>query len=347
MDSMRAVVKAEEGPGSRFEQVAIPGLSPLDVLVKVEAASICGTDVRIHDWDRWAQTHIDPPLVYGHEFCGEVVEAGSAVSRVQVGDFVAVEGHLACETCPTCHSGLAHLCERGQMIGVDRPGGFAEFAALPETCVYPLDRSLPREVAALHDPFGLAVHAVLAGEVVGLDVAVVGCGPVGCCAVAVARAAGARRVLAADIRSSRLEIARKMGADQVVDASATDPSEWVRGATGGRGASVVIEATGHRNGLREALQMLARGGRAALLGGPEDAVPVDLMADVVTKGAIVQGINGRRLWKTWEQAQALLSSGRVDLKPLISHTLPLSRFEEGMDLMRRHEAHKVILLPGA
>ena len=195
--------------------------------------------------------------------------------------------------------------------------------------------------------FGLAVHAVLAGEIVGLDVAVVGCGPVGCCAIAVARAAGARRVLAADVRPERLEYARRMGADQVIDAAGADPSDVVRSATGGRGASVVIEASGHRNGLREALQMLARGGRAALLGGPEEAVPVDLMADVVTKGATVQGINGRRLWKTWEQAQALLSSGRVDLRPLISHTLPLSAFEEGMDLMRRHEAHKVVLLPGA
>src|SRR4029453_3446063 len=201
--TMTAVLKASAAPGSTVGRVAIPGLGPRDVLIKVKAASICGTDLHIHDWDKWAQNRIRPPLVFGHEFCGEGVEAGPAATQTSLGAFVSVEGHLADGTCYQCRTGNAHICENVQIVGVDRPGCFAEYVAIPETNVYPMDASVSPEVAAIQDPFGNAVHTPLSGAITGLSVAVVGSGPIGGCAVAVARAAGARAVFASDIRPYR------------------------------------------------------------------------------------------------------------------------------------------------
>lgn len=343
--TMTAIVKAAPGPGSSVWEVPLPTLGPRDVLVKVKAASICGTDLHIHAWDAWAEGRIKPPLIFGHEFCGEIVEVGAAVTEAQQGTFVSVEGHVVDGTCYQCRTGNAHICENVSIIGVDRPGCFAEYVAVPEGNVYPMDAGISPEVAAIQDPFGNAVHTTLAGAVAGLAVAVVGSGPIGCCAVAVARAVGARLVIASDIRPFRLELARRMGADRVIDATLEDPVAVVLGETGGQGADVVLEMSGHPEGVRQAFKMLRRGGRLSLLGIPSQPVALDLAEDVIFKGAIVQGINGRRMWETWYQAQALLRSRKVDLTPLITHTLPLREIEKGMDLLRSGQAAKVILYP--
>jgi threonine 3-dehydrogenase len=343
--TMTAVLKAAPAPGSSVSQVAIPGLGPRDVLVKVKAASICGTDLHIQDWDKWAQGRIRPPLVFGHEFCGEVVELGSAVTQTHKGAYVSVEGHVADGTCYQCKTGNAHICENVAILGVDRPGCFAEFVAVPETNVYPMDASVPPEVAAIQDPFGNAVHTTLSGDIAGLSVAVVGSGPIGCCAVAVARAAGARTIFATDIRPYRLALARRMGADRTIDATQEDVVEVVKAETGGHGVDVVLEMSGHADGVRQAFKILRAGGRVSLLGIPSQAVSIDLAQDVIFKGATIHGINGRRMWQTWYQAQALLQSGRVDLAPLITHTLPLVDIEQGMALLKGGEAAKVILYP--
>jgi threonine 3-dehydrogenase len=342
---MTAVVKPAPAPGLEVTVVPIPALGPRDVLIKVKAASICGTDLHIRSWDAWAQRRIRPPLVFGHEFCGEVVEVGSAVTQAEAGAFVSVEGHIADGTCFQCKTGNSHICENVSIVGVDRPGCFAEYVAIPETNVYPMDRSIPPEVAAIQDPFGNAVHTTLSGEVAGASVAVVGSGPIGCCAVAVAKAAGARAVFATDVRPYRLDLARRMGADVVIDASAEDPVARVLGETRGQGADVVLEMSGHPDGVRQAFRMLRRGGRISLLGIPSQPVALDLAEDVIFKGATVHGINGRRMWQTWYQAQALLRSGKVDLAPLITHTLPLREIEKGMALLRDGQAAKVILYP--
>ena len=342
---MTAVVKTAPAPGSELRQVPVPEVGPRDVLVKVKAASICGTDLHIQDWDKWAQGRIHPPLVFGHEFCGEIVERGPAATMVPVGAFVSVEGHLVDGTCYQCRTGNAHICENVAIVGVDRPGCFAEYVAVPESNVYVMDKGIPPEVAAIQDPFGNAVHTTLSGEVAGLSVAIVGAGPIGCCAVAVAQAAGARRVVAIDIRPYRLELARKMGADRVIDSTKEDPVAAVKADTDGEGADVVLEMSGHGEGVKQAFKMLRRGGRISLLGIPSQPVALDLAEDIIFKGATVHGINGRRMWRTWYQAQALLRSGKVDLRPLVTHTFPLAKIHEGMALLKQGEAAKVILYP--
>jgi threonine 3-dehydrogenase len=342
---MTAVLKPLPAPGLTVTRVPVPGLGPRDVLVKVKAASICGTDLHIVSWDKWAQGRIRPPLVFGHEFCGEVVEAGAAVTQTEVGAYVSVEGHVADGTCYQCKTGNAHICENVQIVGVDRPGCFAEYVAVPETNVYPMDPDIPIEVAAIQDPFGNAVHTTLSAEVAGLSVAIVGSGPIGCCAVAVARAAGARQVFATDIRTYRLALATRMGADRVVDTTREDAVAVVRAETGGQGADVVLEMSGHPDGVRQAFKMLRAGGRISLLGIPSQPVTLDLAEDIIFKGATVLGINGRRMWQTWYQGQALLRAKKVDLTPLITHTLPLAEIEKGMELLRAGEAAKIILYP--
>jgi threonine 3-dehydrogenase len=342
---MTAVLKPLPAPGLTVTRVPVPGLGPRDVLVKVKAASICGTDLHIVSWDKWAQGRIRPPLVFGHEFCGEVVEAGAAVTQTEVGAYVSVEGHVADGTCYQCKTGNAHICENVQIVGVDRPGCFAEYVAVPETNVYPMDPDIPIEVAAIQDPFGNAVHTTLSAEVAGLSVAIVGSGPIGCCAVAVARAAGARQVFATDIRTYRLALATRMGADRVVDTTREDAVAVVRAETGGQGADVVLEMSGHPDGVRQAFKMLRAGGRISLLGIPSQPVTLDLAEDIIFKGATVLGINGRRMWQTWYQGQALLRAKKVDLTPLITHTLPLAEIEKGMELLRAGEAAKIILSP--
>ncbi|HJS58272.1 MAG TPA: L-threonine 3-dehydrogenase [Vicinamibacteria bacterium] len=342
---MTAVLKPLPAPGLEVTRVPVPGLGPRDVLVKVKAASICGTDLHIVSWDKWAQGRIRPPLVFGHEFCGEVVEAGAAVTQTEVGAYVSVEGHIADGTCYQCRTGNAHICENVQIVGVDRPGCFAEYVAIPETNVYPMDPDLPREVAAIQDPYGNAVHTTLSGEVAGLSVAIVGSGPIGCCAVAVAKAAGARQVFATDIRPYRLALATRMGADRVIDTTGEDAVAVIKAETGGNGADVVLEMSGHPDGVRQAFKMLRAGGRISLLGIPSQPVTLDLAEDIIFKGATVLGINGRRMWQTWYQGQALLRSKKVDLTPLITHTLPLAEIEKGMELLRAGEAAKIILYP--
>lgn len=343
--TMAAVLKPAPAPGSSVTRVPIPTLGPRDVLIRVRAASICGTDLHIQNWDKWAQGRIRPPLVFGHEFCGDIAEVGAAVTHTQVGAFVSVEGHIADGTCYQCRTGNGHICENLAIVGVDRPGCFAEFVAIPETNVYPMDAGLSPEVAAIQDPFGNAVHTTLSGEVAGLTVAVVGSGPIGCCAVAVAKAAGACMVFATDIRPYRLQLARRMGADRVIDSTREDSLAVVKAETGGHGADVVLEMSGHPDGVRQAFKMLRRGGRVSLLGIPSQPVSLDIAEDVIFKGATVHGINGRRIWQTWYQAQALLKSGRVDLSPLITHQLPMAQIEKGMDLLREGQAAKIILYP--
>jgi threonine 3-dehydrogenase len=342
---MTAVLKPYPAPGLQVTRAPVPGLGPRDVLVRVKAASICGTDLHIVSWDKWAQGRIRPPLVFGHEFCGEVVEMGAAVTQTEPGAYVSVEGHIADGTCYQCRTGNGHICENVQIVGVDRPGCFAEYVAVPETNVYPMDRDVPIEVAAIQDPFGNAVHTTLSGAVAGLTVAIVGAGPIGCCAVAVAKAAGARQVFISDIRRYRLELAARMGADRGFDSTSEDAVAGVKADTGGHGADVVLEMSGHPDGVGQAFKMLRSGGRISLLGIPSQPVTLDLAEDVIFKGATVLGISGRRMWQTWYQAQALLRTRKVDLTPLITHTLPLAEIEKGMELLRAGEAAKIILYP--
>src|SRR5215467_9056221 len=244
-DTMLAVVKPEPKAGIEIREVGVPKIGPSDVLVKVRVASICGTDLHIYNWDRWAQGRIRPPLIPGHEFCGEVVAYGSEVTSVKEGDFVSAEMHVACGKCLQCRTGDAHICQNVKIIGVDADGAFAEYVVIPESNIWKLDPAIPQEYASILDPLGNAVHTVLAGEIAAKTVAISGCGPIGLFSIAVARAVGAAQVFAIEVNEHRARIAREMQADYVLNPAKEDVNAIVHEKTGGLGVDVVLEMAGH------------------------------------------------------------------------------------------------------
>lgn len=339
---MRALLKADAGPGLELGDAPTPTIGPGQILVQVFAGGICGTDLHIYAWDEWARARIVPPRVIGHEFCGTVTEVASDVSAVAVGDFIAGEGHVTCGTCHSCRTGSPHICERLEVIGVDRDGAFADYVAMPAANAWKIEPSIPREVAAIMDPLGNAVHAVLEAPLATKNVAVIGCGPIGLMAIPICHMAGAAFVAASDVSDQRLALARRMDADLVLDARTEDVPARIREAIGGRGVDVVLEMSGHADGLRDGLKALRNGGWVSLLGLPSGPVPVDLANGVIFKEARLAGIFGRKLWQTWEQATALLKMG-LDVTPVITHRLPLEQYEAAFALLRSGAAGKVIL----
>jgi len=342
---MKALQKTRPGPGAELVTVDIPTCGPGDVLVRNRATSICGTDYHIYAWDPWAAGRIKPPLIFGHEFAGEVVAVGSAVTRVRTGDVVTAECHVVCGRCTACRTGQAHVCQQVEIIGVDRQGGFADYVCVPETNVWKCSPRLPADLLSVQDPLGNAVHTVLAGEVAGLDVAVLGCGAIGLFAVAVARAVGAGRIIATDLNAYRLNLAERAGATLTVNPAETDPVEAVMEATGGAGVAVALEMSGSPHALRQGLRMLRNAGRMSILGLPVRPVELDIGNDIVFKGLTIQGITGRRMYETWYQMSALLESGRLDIGPLVTHKFRLEDYERAMDLVGSGNSGKVILLP--
>src|SRR5437016_10803016 len=249
-DMMLAVVKPKAAPGAEIREVKVPGFGRTDVLVRVKVASICGTDLHIYEWDRWAQNRIHPPLIPGHEFCGEVVAYGAEVTSVKEGDFVSAEMHVACGKCLQCRTGEAHICQNVKIIGVDADGAFAEYVVIPESNIWKLDPAIPQEYASILDPLGNAVHTVLAGEIAAKTVAVIGCGPIGLFCIAVARACGASEVYALEINEHRRKLAEKMKADHVLNPAKDNVYEQVMNATGGTGVDVILEMSGHPDAIR-------------------------------------------------------------------------------------------------
>ncbi|HEV2175633.1 MAG TPA: L-threonine 3-dehydrogenase [Terriglobia bacterium] len=343
--TMQAVVKPEPKPGAEVRQVAVPEIGPQDVLVRVRAASICGTDLHIYNWDRWAQRRLHPPLVFGHEFCGVVEKVGVEVKTVHEGDFVSAEMHVACGHCYQCRTGQSHICQNVRIIGIDADGCFAEFVKIPEANIWKIDPAIPVDYAAVLDPLGNAVHTVLAGEIAGLSVTITGAGPIGLFAIAVARASGAGPIFAVEPHPFRRKLAEKMGATRVIDPTHADPVAEIQGLTDGLGTDVVLEMSGHPDGVRQAFQVLRRGGRISLLGIPAKPVELDLANDVIFKGAVVQGINGRRVFETWYRMQSLLKSGALDISPLITDRIALADFDKGIELLLSGNASKVLLYP--
>ena len=281
------------------------------MLVKVKVASICGTDLHIYEWDRWAQNRIHPPLIPGHEFCGEVAAFGDEVTSVKEGDFVSAEMHVACGKCLQCRTGEAHICQNVKIIGVDADGAFAEYVVIPESNIWKLDPAIPQEYASILDPLGNAVHSVLAGEIAAKTVAITGCGPIGLFSIAVARAVGATTIFAIEVNEHRRQLAREMKADFALDPSKDDVRAIVMEQTGGLGADVVLEMAGHPSAIRTAFDIVRRGGRISLLGLTSKPISLNFSEDIIFKGITVQGISGRRMYQTWYQMTALVESGET------------------------------------
>lgn len=340
---MKAIVKASPSPGLELRRIEEPEPGPGEVRVRVRRAGICGTDLHIYHWDRWSRGRIRPPRILGHEFMGEVAEPGSPDGNLSVGDRVSAEGHVVCGHCEHCRAGDAHVCRDTSILGIDRDGAFAEYVTVPAGNIVPIPDAIADDHAALFDPLGNAFHTVLPADVSGKDVAVVGCGPIGLFAVGIARAAGATRVIAVEPIAERLEIAREMGADHLLDPGDGDAAGAVRELTGGYGADVVCEMSGHPDGVRSAFRMCRNAGRVQLLGLPRDEVSLDLAGDVIFKGLRVHGVIGRRMYDTWIRMRNFLAADLLDIEPVITHRLPLDRFEEGIEAMDRGEAAKVVL----
>lgn len=345
---MRALVKEAPGPGMVLRERPVPTCGPSDVLIRVHHAGVCGTDLHIWEWDNWASARLRPPVVIGHEFAGEIVELGREAGReglLAVGDAVTAEGHIVCGHCLQCRLGAAHLCKRTRIIGVDRDGAFADFIAMPASNVMKLD-GIPTEIGAIMDPLGNAVHTVLESAVPGSSVLVLGCGPIGCFAVGVARAAGASLVVASDFNSRRLELACTMGAHVTLNPGRDDVLARVLELTGGDGVDLVCEMSGHPSGHAQAFAAARLGGRVNLLGTPSKTTEVDFARDVIFKGLTLYGVTGRKMYETWHEMRRFLRAGQLDPRPVITHRFPLEEIAEAIQVIKDGQAGKVILEVG-
>jgi threonine 3-dehydrogenase len=347
-DTMLALRKTTAEPGLQLEEVPVPEPAADEVLVEVETASICGTDLHIYGWDEWSQGRIVPPLTLGHEFAGAVVEAGELVRNVAVGDYVSAESHITCGVCFQCRTGHAHMCERTRILGVDRDGAFARYVTIPGSVVWRNDRTkLPPEIATLQEPFGNAVFATSEQDLAGRAVAVLGCGPIGLFTIGIARASGAAVVFAADRTPFRLGLAEQMGATAVVNVDETaDTAAWFLEHNEGYGFDVVFEMSGSPRAIADAFRIARNGGRVILFGIPSRPVEIDVAEALIFKNLNVLALNGRKIFETWYRTRWLLESGVVDVRPLITKELPLEEYEEAFALLAAGEACKIVVYPG-
>ena len=346
-ETMLAICKAKPEPGLEVREVPRPLVGPEDVLVYVEAASLCGTDLHIWKWDAWSQRHIHPPLTLGHEFCGTIIEVGEKVQHAAVGDYVSAESHVTCGMCYQCRTGQAHMCPNTQILGVDRDGAFAHYVAVPEKVIWKTDRSkLPPQIATLQEPFGNAVFATMNQDLSGQSVAVLGCGPIGLFTIGIARAVGAKAVFATDIHPHRLDLAGMMGATEVFNVAGRDDTVGrIVEANGGYGVDVVLEMSGAPSAITTGFRVVRNGGTVVLFGIPARPVEIDVAENMIFKNLTVRALNGRRIFDTWYKTRWLLEGGVIDLKPLITKTIDFDEINDAMEMLSRGDACKIVLLP--
>lgn len=343
MKLMTAIKKQEPGEGIVVTNSEIPVPGPNDVLIKVTMAGICGTDLHIYKWDEWAQNRIKPPIIIGHEFVGEVYRLGSNVEHLKEGQRVSAEGHITCGHCRLCKNGQAHVCSDYEIIGVDRNGCFAEFVSIPATNVWPVPDAISDRHAALFDPLGNAMHTVMAQPVSMKTIFITGAGSIGLFAIPIAKANGASRVIVMEPNSMKRDIAKKVGADLVIDPLNEDVKNKVMDFTCNEGIDILLEMSGNESALHMGLNLLRNGGDASLLGIPQRQVPIDLAREVIFKGITIRGITGRRMYETWYQCQNFLLKNGNSIDPIITHTFDMKDIEKGFRLMEANEAVKVMV----
>ena len=338
---MKALVKPRAEAGLWLEDVPVPAAGRDDVLIRVLRTGVCGTDVHIFEWDGWAQQNVTTPLVIGHEFVGEIVELGSEVQDLAVGDLVSGEGHLVCGRCRNCMAGRRVQCARTKGVGVNHPCAFAEFIALPATNVWRHPADIDLSVAAIFDPFGNAVHTALTFPVLGEDVLITGAGPIGIMAAIVARHAGARYIVITDVSPYRLELARKVGVTVAADVSQTSLAEIMTDLGMREGFDVGMEMSGKPVALREMLTAMTHGGKVAMLGLPSEQFSID-WAHLVLNMITIKGIYGREMFETWYEMSVLTQSG-VDISPVITHRFDAADFAAAFDTVKAGKCGKVVL----
>ena len=338
---MKALVKSHAREGLWLEEMPEPQVGINDVLIRVLKTGICGTDLHIYNWDSWAQKTIPVPMIVGHEFVGEVVEVGFNVTDFFAGEIVSAEGHVVCGRCRNCLAGRRHLCKATQGIGVNRPGAFAQFIAVPMTNVWHHDQDIDLDIASIFDPFGNAVHTALSFPVLGEDVLITGAGPIGCMAAAVAKHAGARYVVVTDVNPHRLALAKQLGADVAVDVSQMRVSEVQRELGMQEGFDVGLEMSGNPAAFSEMIGAMCHGGKIAMLGIPSQPMPIDWNT-VIFNMLTIKGIYGREMYETWYKMSVMLQSG-LDISPVVTHRLPYTEFEAGFAAMKSGQCGKVVL----
>jgi threonine 3-dehydrogenase len=344
---MKALVKTAPQPGLTLQDVRQPQPGSSEVLVRVTATSLCGTDAHIYRWDDWARQRIHPPRIIGHEMCGEVVELGDQVTAVAVGDYVAAESHVTCGRCFQCRTGQAHVCKNYRILGIDLDGSYAEYVCLPERVLWKTSPAIPPELACVQEPLGNAVDAALAEDLTGHTVLITGCGPTGLFATAVARISGASTIIATDVSDYRLGIAKTLGADHTINAT-TDTTESMTAAilevTDGEGVDTALEMSGNPAALHQSFRSVKNGGRVTLFGIPTGSVCFDLPNEIIFKGIRVYGVTGRRLFGTWYRLAGLFKAG-LDIRPVVTHTFSMTDFAQGFDLVQSGQCGKVVLYP--
>lgn len=340
-ESMKALVKAKPESGIWMERVPLPIPGPNDVLIRVKKTAICGTDLHIYNWDEWAQATIPVPMVVGHEFFGEIVDTGSAAKKYEIGRRVSGEGHIVCGNCRNCRAGRGHLCRNTMGVGVDRPGAFGEYLSIPEANVVPIPSDIADDIAAIFDPFGNAVHTALSFDLVGEDVLVTGAGPIGIMGALVAQRSGARKVVITDINPSRLDLARKVGLEHVIDASRESLADVMETIGMREGFDIGLEMSGAAPAFREMIDKMNNGGRIAILGLAPTAFEIDWNM-VIFKMLNIKGIYGREMFETWYKMIAFVQGG-LDLSGIITHRLKVDDFQAGFDAMGAGNSGKVVL----
>ena len=338
---MKAVAKVRPEPGVEIIDVEEPTTKPGTVKIKVERASVCGTDLHIYNWDEWSQKTIPVPMVIGHEFVGVIEKIGSAVRDFTEGELVTTEGHIVCGHCRNCLAGRRHLCPNTKGIGVNRPGGFAEFVSVPSTNLWRCDPKIPLDVISCSDPLGNAVHTALSFDLVGEDVLITGAGPIGCMAVPIAKMAGARKVVITDVNPYRLDLARKMGATLAIDVRERNLQDAMKELDMHEGFDVGLEMSGNPKAFTDMLDVMVNGGRIAMLGIMPGSAAIDWNL-VVFHGLTIKGIYGREMFETWYKMTALIQSG-LDISPVITHRFPYTDFQEGFALMKSGNSGKIVL----
>jgi threonine 3-dehydrogenase len=340
---MRALRKLQPARGLSLVTLPVPQPGPTDVLVRIRAAGVCGTDYHIYAWDAWSQRRTKPPFTVGHEFVGEIAAVGAAIRHVAIGQRVSGEGHIVCGRCYFCRTGQGHICETVKIIGVDRDGCFAEYMVFPAENLWPVPESIPDRYAAIFDPLGNAMHTVMAAKIAGASVLVMGAGAIGIFAVGIAKAVGAATVLVVEPNDFKRRLARNAGADIVLDPRRDDVIAAARKATGGLGPEVVLEMSGNAKGMQQAFQVLRKGGEISLLGIPPADVCVDWAEDIIFKGITIHAINGRRMYDTWYQTHDFLLHHQARIKPVITHILPFTEFQQAFDAMEQGTCGKAVL----
>lgn len=338
---MRALVKKKRAPGIWLDEVPVPEVGHNDVLIRVHKTSVCGTDIHIYNWDEWAQHTIPVPMTVGHEFAGEVAAMGSEVSGFREGDRVAGEGHITCGHCRNCRAGRRHLCRNTSGVGVNRPGSFADYVALPATNAFRLPDSIGDDIGAILDPLGNATHTALSFDLVGEDVLITGAGPIGIMASAIARHVGARFIVVTDVNDYRLELAARMGATRTVNVGAQPLRDVMSELGMQEGFDVGMEMSGNPEALQSLLDVMNHGGKVALLGilPEETAINLD---QVIFKGLVIKGIYGREMFETWYKMAAMLQSG-LDVAPVLTHHFAAEAYERAFAIMRSGRCGKVVL----